>query len=382
MAVLARRTSTTLTVYIGWQFLVHVIGVLLLLLGIIYLFDFIELMRRASSRPDVSILLVAQMTLMKLPHLGMRIIPFGILFGGMACFWRLSRYHELVVARAAGASVWQLIMPPVFAAIMLGSIQTGLLNPMSSLMLARYEQLENRYFRGISNALDISGSGFWLRQGSELGQDVIHAKKVFQQGVDVELTDVSIYRFDQNEAFIERLDAKFAQLGEGFWYLQDVWQHSLKNQQLEPGQVRKGHSIFMEENFIDTDLTLGKIQDSFASPETMSFWSLPEFIGVLETAGFSALRHRLHFQTLLSTPLLLCAMVLIAAAFSLRLTQRTSAGYLIVGGVSAGFLLFVFSDITRALGLSESIPVFLAAWSPAGVSSLLGLALLFHLEDG
>ncbi|MEQ9199520.1 MAG: LptF/LptG family permease, partial [Rhodospirillales bacterium] len=137
-----------------------------------------------------------------------------------------------------------------------------------------------------------------------------------------------------------------------------------------------------DEHFIDTDLTLGKIQDSFATPETMSFWSLPGFIEVLETAGFSALRHRLHLQALLSTPLLLCAMVLIAAAFSLRLTLRTSAGFLVVGGVSAGFLLFVFSDITRALGLSESIPIILAAWSPAGVSSLLGLALLFHLEDG
>ncbi|MRG72701.1 LPS export ABC transporter permease LptG [Alphaproteobacteria bacterium HT1-32] len=369
----SRKLSAVLSVYIGWQFLFHVFSVLLILLGIIFLFDFIELMRRASSRPDVTIGLVAQMTLMKLPHLGMRIVPFAILFGGMACFWRLTRYHELIVARAAGVSVWQLILPPLIGAVAIGMLQTAVLNPLSSLMLSHYEQLENRFFRGISNALDISGSGFWLRQGSDLGQDVIHAKKVYQQGVDVELTDVTIYRFNTADEFTLRLDAKFAQLGDGFWYLQDVWTR-------DPTQDKR--SVFLDEHFIDTDLTLGKIQDSFATPETMSFWSLPGFIEVLETAGFSALRHRLHLQSLLSTPLLLCAMVLIAAAFSLRLTLRTSAGFLVVGGVSAGFLLFVFSDITRALGLSESIPILLAAWSPAGVSSLLGLALLFHLEDG
>lgn len=382
MAVRSRRLSPVLSAYVGWQYLVHVLSVLLILLGIIFLFDFIELMRRASSRPDVEIPLVAQMTLMRLPHLGMRIVPFGILFGGMACFWRLSRYQELVVARAAGASVWQIIMPTLVVSMMLGLFQTGALNPLSSFMLTRYEVLENRYFRGITNSLDISGSGIWLRQGSAEGQDVIHAKKVFQQGIDVELTDVTIYRFTPDEKFRERLDAQFAQLGEGFWYLQDVWVHSIDSGSLEIGETKKGYSTFLEEYFIDTDLTLRKIQDSFASPETMSFWSLPGFIGVLESSGFSALRHKLHFQSLLSVPFLLCAMVLISAAFSLRLTQRSGAGFLIVGGVTAGFLLFVFSDITRALGLSESIPVPLAAWSPAGVSILLGLALLFHLEDG
>ena len=50
--------------------------------------------------------------------------------------------------------------------------------------------------------------------------------------------------------------------------------------------------------------------------------------------------------------------------------------------VRAGILLYVLSDVVFALGLSGKIPVVLAAWTPAGVSSLLGLAMLFHLEDG
>ncbi len=32
--------------------------------------------------------------------------------------------------------------------------------------------------------------------------------------------------------------------------------------------------------------------------------------------------------------------------------------------------------------LAASIPVVLAAWAPAGVFALLGLAMLLHLEDG
>ena len=114
----------------------------------------------------------------------------------------------------------------------------------------------------------------------------------------------------------------------------------------------------------------------------MSFWELPAFIDTLETAGFSALRHRLHWHSLLAAPLLLFAMVLLAASFSLRLTRKGGIGLLMAGGVGAGFILYFLTDVSLALGMSGGIPVILAAWAPALTSTLLGLATLLHLEDG
>jgi hypothetical protein len=81
-------------------------------------------------------------------------------------------------------------------------------------------------------------------------------------------------------------------------------------------------------------------------------------------------------------PFLLCAMVLIAATFSLRMQRRGGATLMIMGGVATAFALFFLSDIVFALGLSATIPVVLAAWTPAGVSMLMGAAMLLHLEDG
>ena len=75
-------------------------------------------------------------------------------------------------------------------------------------------------------------------------------------------------------------------------------------------------------------------------------------------------------------------MVLIAATFSLRLTRRGGTVLLGIAGVLTGFLLFVLSNLVQALGLGASLPAALAAWTPAGVSLLLGAAMLLHLEDG
>jgi lipopolysaccharide export system permease protein len=75
-------------------------------------------------------------------------------------------------------------------------------------------------------------------------------------------------------------------------------------------------------------------------------------------------------------------MVLFAAAFSLRQTRRGGTMIMVTGGVVTGFVLFLFSDVVRAFGISETIPVPLAAWAPAGASLLLGITALLHLEDG
>ena len=75
-------------------------------------------------------------------------------------------------------------------------------------------------------------------------------------------------------------------------------------------------------------------------------------------------------------------MVLAAAIFSLRANRRSGAAYMIVGGISIGFVFFFVTRIVHAIGLSTEIPVVMAAWSPAIAMSLFGLATLLHLEDG
>ncbi len=101
-----------------------------------------------------------------------------------------------------------------------------------------------------------------------------------------------------------------------------------------------------------------------------------------KSLGFNANAHRLYLNSLLSMPVLLCAMVLIAAIFSIRVSRRSSTGMMIIGGVVSGFLLYFFTNIVHALGMSASIPAALAAWMPAGVAMMLGITALLHLEDG
>jgi lipopolysaccharide export system permease protein len=296
-------------------------------------------------------------------------LPFAVLFGAMATFVRLTRSSELVVARSAGVSAWQFLFPTLAGGAFIGILTLGAFNPLAAAMASNYESLEAKFLRGRASLLAVSSTGFWLRQADTQGQSVIHALRVSQQGV--ELYDVIVFLYGGQDKFVGRIDARSARLEDGAWHLSDA----LITAPDRPPVRRVEHRL-------DTTLTLSQIQDSFASPQTLSFWAIPRFIQTLEDAGFSALRHRLHWHSLLSLPLLLVAMVLIAASFSLRLTRRGGTGFLVAGGAVLGFVFFFFSDVVLALGLSGSLPVPLAAWTPAGVMLLIGVAAVLHLEDG
>ena len=363
------RLSPTLSAYISRHFLVGMAYVLAALVGLLFLVDVVELLRRASGHDDATFSIVLQMSLLHVLPMTQKITPFAVLFGGMLALTRLTRSNELVVARAAGVSVWQFLLPGLLLAIVVGGLSVAVFNPLASATSWRYEQMDNKYLRGRPSLLAVPSSGLWLREGRKDGQTVIHAQSLSQP--DMELRDVMIIINEGADRFVRRIDAETAKLREGYWDLQNV----LVSAPDRPSEI-------FTEYRLETKLTLDQIQEGFAPPETMSFWELPGFIETLEEAGFSALKHRLHWHSLLAVPLLLCAMVLIAATFSLRLTRLGGAGLLILGGLLVGFLLYFVTDVVLALGLSAKIPVVLAAWSPAGVFTMLGLAMLFHLEDG
>lgn len=361
--------SWTLSRYLGRQFFIAVAITFGVLLALIFMIDLVELARRAGGDKDVPFSILASMAFLKLPSTGSDFLPFAVLFGGMASFLRVTRNNELVIARAAGVSVWQFMMPALAVAFLIGSVIVTIYNPVASAMSARHDELEAKFLRGQTSLVAVSSNGLWLRQADEAGQSVVHALRVSELGL--RLSDVTIFLYDPSERFTGRIDAKQADLEDGYWALQDAW-ISRSNDQARHFDTYKQ----------PTTLTLTKVQESFAKEDTISFWDLPHFIAMSEAAGFSAIRYRLHFYAVLATPVLLCTMVLVGGVFSLRTSRLGGLVQLVMGGVMAGFILYFLGDLALALGKSGLLPPFLAAWAPAIVAMLLGLSVLFHLEDG
>lgn len=366
---LSAGLSLTLSRYLARRFFVPFLVTLAALGGFIYLTEVLELLRRSGSHGGANLQFIPEMALLKLPHTMEKAVPFAVLFAGLHSFWRLTRSSELVVARASGISVWQFLAPSLLVAALTGAFFICAVNPLGSAMLLRYEQLEAKMLKGRSSMLSISPSGMWLVQSNDDGHSVIHARRMTSPGMN--LQDVTVYMHDAKGRFTRRLDADEALLRPGEW--------QLKNTLLTaPGQPSRREASYR----LPTDWTAAKIKDSFLSPETLSFWQLPGFIDLLDRAGFTATRHRVHWYSLLAVPVMLAAMVLIAASFSLRMARRGGVAILIACGVIFSFFILFLTDVVVALGLASTIPASLAAWTPAAVTALIGTSILLYLEEG
>ena len=355
--------------YFGRQFLSWFCVLLAILLMIVLVIDTVELLRRAAGKPEVTVELVLRMALFKLPGVGQQMIPFVVLFSAMFTFWRFTRSNELVVARAAGVSVWQFIAPVMMSAFMIGVVKVTVINPVSSTLLGEFNRLEDYHLKRHNSVFDVTHAGLWVRQGTDEDKYMIHADAVVP-GTG-ELKRVMVFRFVDHDRYVSRLDSPLALLVPGRWIIRDGMLRE-PNRPLRP----------VASTEIPTELTLERIEENFAPPETISFWALGRFIEIMESTGFSAIRHRLHYQSLFSQPFLYCAMVLLAATFSLRQSRRGGTLWMVSGGLITGFALFIATDVTLTLGISETIPVTLAAWAPAFISLLLGITALLYLEDG
>jgi len=75
-------------------------------------------------------------------------------------------------------------------------------------------------------------------------------------------------------------------------------------------------------------------------------------------------------------------MILLAACVALRQQRQGQTFVFLIIGVMTGFIVFIMSNFLQVLGTSHQLPVFLAAWSPAMIFTLLGSAVLLILEDG
>lgn len=363
----------TLVRYVLRRFLFAVLGVQVVVAIVVGLFAGVENLRRFGDR-DAGLLDVLRITALQVPDVLYQSFPLVVMLASLVTFLGLARTSELVVLRAAGVSALRLIAIPTLAGLALGAVVVGAGNPLVSLAGRAADAAEDEFRTAARSLISVAGGGVWLRQGDGDGQTVIRAVRATPDGTA--LNGVMLHRFDGDGTLYSRIDAAAARLVPGAWVLSDAVRWEAR----PDGSFAR--TAIGAEIRLPSDLTSEQILDSFAPPQLIPFWQLSRFITQLEDAGFSGLRHRLHFEMELAKPLLLAAMVLIGAAFALRPGRFGQTGVMILFAVLAGFSLYFLRDFAASLGASGAIPLTVAAWTPPVAAILMALGLLLHLEDG
>lgn len=360
----------TLFRYIGFLFLKWILGLLVGAVLLAFLIDVLELLRSTADAPDFEPLTVLAVSALRVPLIAEDILPFAVLLGSMAALLNLSRRSELAVSRAAGLSVWQFTAPGIVVALLIGIVATALYNPLATRLKADSDRLAASGVAGRAVALlSDSSSATWLRQHTDEGDAVIKVAGIADGGRI--LLDPIFWEFDKTGRLARRIEASGATLGTKLFRLSEA-------RIFEPNSEPQTKSTMV----VPTTLTPDQVNQRLAAPNSVSFWALPEMARQAVNAGLPTSRFELQFDVLLLRPALLAAMTLIAATVSLGMSRRGNVGRMILGGVTAGFMLYVLTEVFGDLGSEGLVNPLIAAIAPAFIALSLGSTVLLFREDG
>lgn len=338
--------------------------------ALIFVADFMENLRFAEKYVNGSFGFAVQLTALRTPGLSQLLTPFIVLFGGFWMFAQLNRKSELSVMRSAGLSAWRLIGPAMLFAAAAGAFVVLALDPLATRLTGISEFLVNEKSGKETSLVQIFGDGMWLRQIDGDGTLIINAESIDDKTAT--LHNVTVWRLTRDSTFLERIDAPTAALAGRLLQLNEA---TLKSPDSKLPRKTPTYNI-------STTLTINDLRAGTPAPETMPIWDLPRFANVAEAAGVPRVRYDMRFHDLLSTPLKLVAMVMVAAIFTFRPVRSGGAFGMIVAGVAVGFGLYFLTEIAGALGESGAAPAALAAWIPAIVGGVAATTGLLMMEEG
>ena len=356
--------------------------------AIIMLIDFVEATRNIGDDGAFTLLELAGLTALKVPRLIEETIPFVVLFGIMSAFYGLNKRSELVVLRASGLSAWRFLWPAVMVSALIGLIWATVFNPFAAKSMTKYQDIliEAAQNEKISSSSRQITEDIWLREGTQDEQVVIHGTvrpydpltlhdaTFYFYTVNTAATGDSLSPFEISEdtSYSHRIDVKSAALSpEGYWQLRGV----TKN--LGHNRTTRFLTTSLPTRITATQLTQ---KSKFAG--NTQFWTLPSEIMAARDAGFSTVSLRLQWHKLLSLPLMLIALTVIAAGVSMGNVRSGGVLRLMLAGAATGFFVYFFNNLIRAFGESQTLSIFSASWTVPLLVLLMGIAYLARLEDG
>jgi len=341
----------------------YLLGCLPVLLALTALFSFLAL---SEELEDVGegyyqtgdALLV---TVYTMPSRILELLPVTLLLGGLFGLGGLARHHELVVMRAAGLSIAQLLRPMVGVALLAILLVAGL-----RFYLIPDFELKAVQLRAETQATefleDESTEGYWMRAGDQLLHigDLVDGHR---------LTDIEIYQLNPEGRVEHLIRAETGRiLAPREWALFKVRQIDFR--QKRPREEKRLHLSWQSR------LSDRQTESLTVPMEALSPAALYRYIRLLNRNDLDSHRYQVVFWQQISQLLALLIMALLCLPFVLG-AQRSGAlgrAAVIGGGIGIGFYLSeqLMSHLSILLNLAPPM----AAMVPEVLMAILAAALL------
>lgn len=329
----------------------------LVIIGVLFLMMLLGELK-AIGEGDYSIVQAIYYVIMRLPNAIYQFSPMFILLGSMTGLNALSSQRELIVMRASGFSVQQIIysvLSAAFIVILLISIIGEAVGPD----LSYKAEVHKENAQNAGQAVVTSG-GVWLH----IDNDFIHIQHVVGHHL---LEGITRYQFDDNHRLQAAYYAKKLMFENKQWQMKDVVKTSFYNERTKSQSFAQ---IAWNFKFNSNLLNIGLVD-----PTEMTLPKLAQFARYLEQNGLQASEYRFDFWQRIFQPFAALIMVFLAIPFALGTFNTATKGTRIIIGIMVGFAFFILNALLGQVCIVYQVPAALAALFPLLLFAVIGFLL-------
>jgi lipopolysaccharide export system permease protein len=328
--------------------------VLLVMVGLIFIIDFLEELKDVGSG-DYGFAQAFVHVLLEAPRHLYQFFPMLVLIGGVVGLGILSAHQELVVMRTAGFSVKRIALAVIAAALGLTLVATSvgeLLVPKAHHLATTRKQSEQSGGQAVATL-----SGIWIHEGN----DFLQIKRV--EGLQ-HLVGVTRYQFDTQHHLLATYYVASLAREHGKWHARDVLKTTFTN-----NKTQSQHVAEME---WDMPLNPNLLNVGLIEPPEMSLPTLHNYSRHLVQNGLQAGDFQWEFWKRIFQPLTTVVMILLAIPFVLNSSRSVTMGWRVFFGIVVGFVFYILNAFLGQFSIVFQFSPLFAAVIPTILFAVLG----------
>ncbi|MBI5431185.1 MAG: LPS export ABC transporter permease LptG [Nitrosomonadales bacterium] len=296
------------------------------------------------------------------------LFPMAVLVGTILALVQMAASSELTVYRCSGVSPQRMIgilfliaIPLISLSLVLGEFIVPPSDRMAQRLslMARKGQVALKEFR----------SGVWVKDE----RSFVNVKDVILDSTLSNLSDVDIYRFDENYHLQAITNAKRASfITQGRWLLEEVRETQFSKEGVSiHAQPRMEWISALHPSIFSVLLVV---------PEQMSANELYQYSNHLKDNRQKSARYEIAMWNKLVYPFTLLVMLLLALPFASYHRRGGGVGSMIFLGILMGLVFHVVGRLFATLGALNDWHPFVSATAMTGLFLLMGTGMLWWTE--
>ena len=342
--------SFVINKYLSKEFLKVTINTILVFFALGFIMNLFEEINFFKDI-DVGIYIPILLSSIIVPSLLYNMLPFILLISGIWFFRKIKKSDEVTAMKISGMSNLSVIIVPSIIAVLIGILFITSINPITSVLVKKYETIKGGYERDKNYLAAITKNGIWIKEKDSQKNNIIRSENLMGEN----LMNITIYQFDKNNNFDRRIEAESANISSLNWILKNVRIIDDKGKILSKNVKNISYTSIYD---------LDKIKSLYSNLETVSFWNIGNEIKLLEERGYSTKQMETKLHKSFAFPFFLLAMVLLSGVFTLGTSQKENTFKYVFFGIITCVLIYFFNDFSSALGKTEKLAVEVAVWMP------------------